>query len=229
MTTNYYTVIYISVIISCRDSRSLAYQAEIRDLETGQHLDRTTEYVRILAEELKNPPPKYTVRESDKNYLTDEYIIDLVKSVPLHDIGKVGVSDSILRKPGKLTEEEFEEMKKHCDHGARVLERAEKKLSFRSFLSIGVQLALSHHERWDGQGYPFGLKGEEIPLSARIMALVDVYDALRSKRCYKESFSHEESVEIISKGRGTQFDPIIIDAFLRIKNEFMNISIELAD
>ena len=208
---------------------SLAYQAEIRDVETGRHLERTTEYVRILAEDLRNQPPKYTLRESDKNYLTDEYISDLIKSIPLHDIGKVGVPDAILCKPSKLTDEEFNLMKKHCEYGASILRHAEGQLTFRSFLHIGIQLALSHHEHWDGKGYPAGLKGEEIPLSARIMAVADVYDALRSSRCYKKAFSHEKSVEIIREGRDTQFDSFIVDAFLNRESEFERISIELSD
>lgn len=208
---------------------SLAHQAEIRDIETGRHLDRTTEYVKILVNELKNPPPKFKVRESDRNYLTDEYVMDLIKSTPLHDIGKVGIPDAILCKPGKLTDEEFAIMRNHCGNGARILKMAEEKLAFTSFLSIGIQLVQSHHERWDGQGYPKNLKGEEIPLSARIMAVADVYDALRTKRCYKKSFDHKKCVEIIKEGRGTQFDPIIVDGFLQKEGEFEKISINLAD
>ncbi len=201
---------------------ALAYQAEIRDGETGKHLDRTSRYVKILAEELSQLP-KY------KSYLTDSYIVDIVKATPLHDIGKVGIPDSILKKPGKLTEEEFEIIKKHCEYGANILETAEKKLEFESFLRVGVKLVMSHHERWDGSGYPQGLKGAEIPLSARIMSLADVYDALRSKRCYKKAISHEETCLIIKREKGKQFDPVIIDAFLRLEQEFLEISENLAD
>ena len=155
--------------------------------------------------------------------------MDLIKSTPLHDIGKVGIPDAILCKPGKLTDEEFAIMRNHCGNGARILKMAEEKLTFTSFLSIGIQLVLSHHERWDGQGYPKNLKGEEIPLSARIMAVADVYDALRTERCYKKSFDHKKCVEIIKEGRGTQFDPIIVDGFLQKEGEFEKISINLAD
>ncbi len=192
---------------------ALAYQAEIRDGETGHHLDRTARYVHILAEEMR----KDTTFHS---YLTDAYITDLVKSAPLHDIGKVGVPDMILNKIGKLTPEEFTVIQEHCSYGAHILREAEKRLHFRSFLTMAISLVISHHERWDGKGYPNGLKGNEIPLSGRIMALADVYDALRSKRCYKEPFSHEKSRSIILAERGKQFDPDVIDAFLRTEDQF---------
>lgn len=196
---------------------ALAYQAEIRDLHTGQHLDRTAMYVKILVEELRKVP-KYSIR------LTDEYITDIVKSAPLHDIGKVGVPDSILQKPGKLTDEEFEIIKKHCEHGAYILKTAEKKLDFDSYLTIAIKLVNSHHERWDGKGYPHGLKWEEIPLCARIMSLADVYDALRSERCYKKSISHEESCSIISSESGNAFDPDIVDIFIKSEDKFLKVS-----
>jgi len=201
---------------------ALAYQAELRDLETGRHLDRTAAYVRILAEELKRHP-------DFRAYLSREYIRDLVKSAPLHDIGKTGVPDAILRKPGPLTDDEFAEMMKHCELGARILKKAEKKLSVRSFLTIAIQLTMSHHEKWNGKGYPFGLKGNEIPLSGRIMALADVYDALRSERVYKESFPHEKCISIIKKERGEHFDPAVVDAFLKQEKVFRKISEELQD
>jgi response regulator RpfG family c-di-GMP phosphodiesterase len=200
---------------------ALAYQAELRDLETGKHLERTSHYVKLLAEELSRLP-KY------HSYLTPAYIADLVKSAPLHDIGKVAIPDSILRKPGKLTPEEFEIMKKHCEYGTRVLKIADEKLSFQSFLKIAIQIAASHHEKWNGKGYPEGLKGEAIPLSGRIMALADVYDAIRSERCYKKSFSHEETLKIIAGDRGEHFDPDLVDVFLRIENNFHEISNTLA-
>ena len=201
---------------------SLAYQAEIRDLETGRHLERTSAYVRLLAEILQRQTPFRT-------YLSDEYLADLIKSSPLHDIGKVGIPDAILCKPGKLTPDEFAIMKKHCEYGGAILKMAENKLAFRSFLTIAGQIALHHHERWDGKGYPHGLQGEQIPLSARIMALADVYDALCSERCYKKPFDHQQSRDIIVENQGTQFDPAVVAAFLAQEEQFERISVALAD
>lgn len=199
---------------------ALAYLAEIRDAETGRHLERTGLYVGIIARELLRSSPY-------NKYLSQHYIADLMKASPLHDVGKVGVSDAILHKPGKLTPEEFTEMQKHCDYGAKILIEADKKLGFQSLLTMAIQIAQSHHERWDGKGYPRSLSGENIPLSARIMALADVYDALRSKRCYKDAYAHAESVKIILDGKGTQFDPCVVNAFLSREKEFEKISLEL--
>ncbi|MDH5297895.1 MAG: HD domain-containing protein [Desulfobulbaceae bacterium] len=201
---------------------ALAYQAELRDMETGLHLDRTAAYVRILAEELQH-------FASYRAVLTDEAIEDLVKAAPLHDIGKVGVADAVLHKPGKLSPEEFGEMQMHSEYGASVLQAAADKLSFRSFLTIAIQVALGHHERWDGQGYPRGLVGEEIPLPARIMALADMYDALRIHRHYKLPLSHEESRRVIISGGGSQFDPQVVEAFLRRERDFEQVAEEMAD
>jgi response regulator RpfG family c-di-GMP phosphodiesterase len=200
---------------------ALAYQAELRDLETGKHLERTAHYVRLLVEELSRLP-KY------KTYLTPRYIADLVKSAPLHDIGKVAIPDSILRKPGKLTPEEFVIIKQHCEYGTRVLKIADEKLDFQSFLKIAIQIVSSHHEKWNGTGYPKGLKGEAIPLSGRIMALADVYDALRSERCYKKGFSHEDTCRIILQEKGEHFDPEIVDVFSGIEKKFNEISNAMA-
>jgi response regulator RpfG family c-di-GMP phosphodiesterase len=200
---------------------ALAYLAEMRYPETGKHLERTVHYVRLLAEELSRLQ-KY------RTYLTPSYIADLTKAVPLHDIGKVAIPDSILKKPGKLTPEEFEIIKKLCEYGTQVLKIADEKLSFQSFLKIAIQLVSSHHEKWDGTGYPKGLKGEAIPLSGRIMALADMYEALRSDRCYKKSISHEESCSVISQERGKQFDPEIVDVFLGIGEKFHEISKAMA-
>ncbi|MBI4594760.1 MAG: HD domain-containing protein [Candidatus Tectomicrobia bacterium] len=201
---------------------TLAHQAELRDVETGGHLDRTSMYVGILSQELLKFSP-YRVQ------LTGTFINDLTRSAPLHDIGKVGVPDAILCKPGKLTKEEFLEMKKHCEFGARILREAEKRLGFPSFLIMAVEIALYHHERWDGDGYPSNLAGGDIPLAARMIALADVYDALRSERHYKKALSHERSVEIIAKEKGSQFDPFVAEAFLRKEKDFERISLELAD
>jgi HD-GYP domain-containing protein (c-di-GMP phosphodiesterase class II) len=201
---------------------ALAYQAELRDRQTGKHLERTAIYVRMLGEELAKLP-QY------RAYLTPAYLADLVKSAPLHDIGKVGISDSILLKPARLTPEERAEINRHCEFGARVLQIAEKKLPFQSFLTIAIQLTLFHHEKWDGTGYPHGLRGDAIPLSGRIMALADNYDALRTERPYKKAFPHEETRSIIESLRATHFDPVLVDAFVRREQEFRRISEELSD
>ncbi len=153
----------------------------------------------------------------------------LYKSTPLHDIGKVGVPDTILLKPGKLTDEEFEEMKKHTIYGEKALLTAERELGSNSFLHLARQIAIAHHERWNGTGYPAGLKGENIPLCGRIVALADVYDALVSKRIYKPPFPHKKAVSIILENRGTQFDPHVVDAFMERETEFLEIALELAD
>ena len=195
---------------------ALAYQAEIRDLETGKHLERSSLYVKILAHELALLP-KY------RSCLSDEHITNIVKAAPLHDIGKVGVPDLILKKEGKLTFEEFESMKMHCEYGAKILHAAEKKLDFRSFLAIAIDIIMGHHEKWDGNGYPYGLKGDDIPLPARIMALADVYDALTTKRCYKKAISHEDSCLIIKKDKGKHFDPDVVEAFLRQEDAFLRV------
>ncbi len=192
---------------------ALAYQAELRDQETGKHLERTSQYVKLLAEEL-------SALQKYNKYLNPEYIADLIKSAPLHDIGKVAIPDSILRKTDKLTKEEFDIIKKHCEYGTKVLLIADEKLNFQSYLSIAIQIVGSHHEQWDGNGYPLGLQGEDIPLSARIMAIADVYDALRSNRCYKKEFSHEETCKIIKEKKGVHFDPEIVDLFFTIENKF---------
>lgn len=196
---------------------ALAYLAEIRDSETGQHIERTSQYVRLLAEEL-HTQPQY------REHLTVRYIEDIVKAAPLHDIGKVGVPDAILKKESKLTPEEFEIMKGHCKYGADILKIAKKKLNFESYLTLAIPLVLSHHEKWDGTGYPEGLTGNAIPLSAQIMALADVYDALRSERCYKKAFDHSKSMDIISKNRGKHFAPDIVDAFIKRQKTFNHIS-----
>lgn len=191
----------------------MASLAETRDNETGNHIRRTQHYIRLLCNFLKTKP-NFT------NYLDDKTIEILFKSAPLHDIGKVGVPDRILLKPGPLTAEEWIYMKKHTTIGCEALLSAEKELGSTSFLGIAKEIALTHHEKWDGSGYPGGLKGEEIPLSGRLMALADVYDALITKRVYKEAFSHEKSVELIIREKGTHFDPAVVEAFEQLKDEF---------
>jgi putative two-component system response regulator len=159
-----------------------------------------------------------------KTLLNPENIELLFKSAPLHDIGKVGVPDVILHKPGKLTHEEFEVMKKHAVYGRDILQGAEDVLGSTSFLRLAKEVAYTHQEKWDGTGYPQGLKGEAIPISGRLMALADVYDALVSKRVYKEPFSHEDTVRMISEEAGTHFDPVMVEYFLKIENKFKNIA-----
>lgn len=191
----------------------LAKLAEYRDEDTGAHLERIREYAKIITLELAKKP-KY------KNYITEKYVEDIYFSSVLHDIGKVGISDAILLKPSKLTAKEFEEIKRHPVIGGDVLKEVEKKVGKQSFLVIGGQIAYYHHEKWDGSGYAKGLKGEEIPLSARIVALVDVYDALTTKRIYKEAYSHEKTKKIIVDAKGKHFDPEIVDAFLVLEDTF---------
>lgn len=159
-----------------------------------------------------------------RGYITRQYSRDLLRAAPLHDIGKVGVSDAVLRKPGKLTADEFNQMKLHTQFGAETLRRVEGRLGFQTFLSIAVQVVRHHHERWDGNGYPDGLLGEEIPLSARVMAVADVYDALRSRRPYKEAYSHDTARRIVEEERGKQFDPDVVDAFVVRAREFERIA-----
>ena len=197
--------------------------AEYRDPETGGHIRRTQNYVKCLAHALRhcNAVPAYP--------LDDDHIDLLVKSAPLHDIGKVGVPDAILRKPGKLTHEEFETMKQHTIYGKDIITASEKRLGNESFLRIAREIAYSHHEWWDGTGYPLGLKGKEIPLAGRLMALADVYDALISKRAYKDAFSHDRAVDIITEAKGTHFDPELVDLFLIHETEFNRIAREFAD
>lgn len=201
---------------------ALAYQAELRDTVTGNHITRTSKYVELLTEELM-------VNSKYKDYITAEYKTEIVKSAPLHDIGKVAIPDIILQKEGSYSKEEFAIMQKHCEFGADIIRKAMQKLNFKSFLQIAEQLALSHHEKWDGSGYPNRLMGEKIPLSGRIMAVADVYDALRTKRQYKDAMSHQESYEIMINGSGTHFDPDIINAFKKIADQFEKISLELTN
>jgi len=201
---------------------SMSSLAEARDSDTGEHIRRTQSYVRLLAEYLK-----YRPRFSE---LSDDESIDLLcKSAPLHDIGKVGVSDKILLKPGKLTDQEFEQMKRHTVYGRDAILSAERKLGNISFLRFAREIAYTHHEKWDGTGYPEGLKGEGIPVAGRLMALADSYDALTSKRVYKSQLSHEEAVEIIIEGKGSHFDPDLVDAFLDVKENFRQIALKYAD
>ncbi|MGL4434448.1 MAG: response regulator [Giesbergeria sp.] len=203
--------------------RAMASLAETRDNETGNHIQRTQHYVKALALRLKNHP-----RFSDE--LTDAAIEMIYKSAPLHDIGKVGIPDRILLKPGKLTAEEFEIMKRHPALGLEAIVKAESETSQSNpFFRYAKEIAYSHQEKWDGSGYPQGLVGNTIPLSARLMAVADVYDALISVRVYKSAFSHEEAVRIIFEGRGSHFDPDLVDTFMELSEEFRAIAQRYAD
>ena len=202
---------------------AMASLAETRDNETGNHIRRTQMYIKRLAEELKNHP-------RFSSFLTDATIELLFKSAPLHDIGKIGIPDNILLKPGKLTPEEFEIMKTHSRLGRDSIEDAERRLGMKvAFLTLAKEIAYSHQEKWDGSGYPEGWAGDAIPISARLMALADVYDALISKRVYKPAFSHEEACRIVVQGRGTHFDPDILDAFVAIADDFQKIALAYSD
>ena len=200
----------------------LATLAECRDPETGGHIKRTQNYVKALALHLKNQP-KF------KDNLNQTAIDMLYQSAPLHDVGKVGVRDHILLKAGKLTDEEFEQMKKHTVIGHDTLLMIEQKLGKSTFLQCAREIAYTHQEKWDGSGYPQGLTGEEIPLAGRLMAVADVYDALISKRVYKPPFSHQEAADIIRKGSGSHFDPEVVDAFMVLEDTFRNIALTYAD
>ena len=202
--------------------RMAASLAETRDNETGMHIIRTQKYVETLATNMK-------IKSGNNSFLNDEMIKLLVKSSALHDIGKIGVPDCILLKPDKLDANEFEEMKKHTIYGERALSQAEKQLKEGQFLQFSREIAVSHHEKWNGSGYPSGLSGKSIPLTGRIMAVADVYDALTSKRIYKPPFSHTKAVEIIREGSGEHFDPSIVDVFLDIQDDFKDIALSHAE
>lgn len=203
---------------------AMASLAETRDSDTGNHIRRTQHYVKKLAEKLRYHPRFSYFLDDDKN------IQMLYKSAPLHDIGKVGIPDRILLKPGRFEPAEFEIMKTHTTLGRDAIQQAEMELGIKMpFLSMAKEIALSHQEKWDGSGYPEGLSGDDIPISARLMALADVYDALISRRVYKEGMPHEKAVQIIGEGRSTHFDPDIVDAFLEIQDEFKQIATTYAD
>jgi putative two-component system response regulator len=202
---------------------AMSSMAETRDNETGNHILRTQRYVKRLALQLKDHPRFRAVLDAD-------YIDLLYKSAPLHDIGKVGIPDRILLKPGPLTASEFEIMKIHTTIGYNSIARAEEMLGVQvDFLVMAKEITLSHQEKWDGSGYPEALAGDAIPVSARLMAVADVYDALISKRVYKAAMSHEQALSIMSKGRGTHFDPDMLDAFLQCHEDFQAIARKYSD
>lgn len=190
---------------------------EVRNIESSNHAQRTQWIIRALAEKLREHPDYQPI-------LTDAYIQDLFDTAPLHDIGKVGIPDHILLKPGPLAYEEYEVMKQHVRHGVDALTRSLGDREPAAFLRIAIDLVASHHEWFDGSGYPAGLSGVEIPLCGRLMAVVDVYDAMTGKRVYKPAMSHEEVIRLMQRSRGHQFDPIIIDAFLSIEQQVREIA-----
>ena len=202
---------------------AMASLAETRDNETGNHIRRTQLYLRALARHLQSHP-RFAAE------LTDENIDLMYKSAPLHDIGKVAIPDRILLKPGELTPAEFEIMKTHTTLGREAISRAEALFGgVSSFLRFAKEIAYSHQEKWDGTGYPLGLSGERIPLAARLMAVADMYDSLITRRIYKTAHSHAQAADILRAGRGTDFDPDIIDAFLALQNDFQAIAQRFAD
>jgi putative two-component system response regulator len=209
---------------------AMASLSETRDTDTGNHLRRTQNYVRLLARYMQSKP-------GYSDYLNDEVVDVLYRCAPLHDIGKVGIPDRILLKPGRYTQEEYELMKRHPSLGRDALESAQRVAGSSAiqlggpadFFEIAKELVQSHHEKWDGSGYPQGLKGQQIPIAARLMAIADVYDALISPRVYKPAMLHSKAAAIIVEGRGSFFAPELVDAFLALQNEFQNIARHYAD
>jgi putative two-component system response regulator len=201
---------------------SMGTLAEYRDPETGGHIKRTQNYFRALALYLINKPG---FRED----LDPQSITLMFKSAPLHDLGKIAIRDSILLKPGKLSPEEFEEMKQHSRLGYESIQTVARKMGDSSFLRFAMEIALSHHERWDGAGYPNQLSDSSIPVTGRIMAVADVYDALISKRVYKSPHSHQDAINYMLAHRGSQFDPAVVDAFIALENDFRQIALKHAD
>lgn len=197
--------------------------AEFRDEETGNHIRRTQEYVRLLGRWMQE-------HGIYPHALTAASVDQIAQAAPLHDVGKIAIPDHILLKPARLTPDEFAIMKTHSTRGFEILEQARKSMGEDNPLLIyASEITRHHHERWDGSGYPDGLSGESIPLSARLMAVADVYDAARSSRPYKEPFTHEASVALIAEGAGDHFDPKVAEAFLALQDEFAAIAERLAD
>lgn len=190
---------------------SLALVIEVRDEGTKKHTERTEYYIKILTDHMKHHM-KYSE-------ISENFYEDVIAASPLHDIGKIMIPDVILNKPGKLTDEEFEVMKRHSEYGAGIIDKTMKKMENSSYYTIAHNMALFHHERYDGKGYPYGLKGEDIPIEARIMAIVDVYDALVSERVYKQAYSKEMAMQIIHEAKGTQFDSTLAQLFLDALND----------
>lgn len=189
----------------------MADMVENRDNNTGGHIKRTSEVVKIFSDKL--------IPYCDELGFDRAFLSLVVKAAPMHDLGKIAIEDAILRKPGKYTDEEFLEMKKHTTEGARIVERILRGVEDEKFVNIARNIAHYHHEKWNGQGYPCGIAGENIPIEARIMALADVFDALVSKRCYKDAFSYDKAFEIIEESLGSHFDPELGKIFLTCRRE----------
>ncbi|MBR6266763.1 MAG: HD domain-containing protein [Selenomonadaceae bacterium] len=201
---------------------TMADMVERRDQNTGEHIKKTAAYVKIIAEEMKR-------EGAYPKEITDEFVRRIVDSAPLHDLGKIGVPDAILNKPGKLTDEEFDIIKSHTKIGGRIISSLISAVPDSEYLYDAMDLALYHHEKWNGRGYPMGLSGEDIPISARIMAVADVFDALVSNRSYKKGFPYEKALAIIREERGAHFDPIVVDAFFAVKDEILKVADEFSE
>lgn len=197
---------------------SLANLIESRDSDTGEHINRTSYYVNLLIDELKKD-------RSYRKILDDEFVNNISHAAPMHDIGKIKIRDSILLKPGKLTAAEFEEIKKHTVYGGEIVNDTLKEIEDPKYAKMAYNIAMYHHEKWNGKGYPEGLKGEEIPIEARIMALADVYDALVNERCYKKAYTPREAYDIMKEDMGTHFDPVIGKKFLNIIRKENNLAV----
>ncbi|MCQ2578026.1 MAG: HD domain-containing protein [Treponema sp.] len=204
-------------IYAIQDSiiRGMAVMVESRDNSTGGHINRTSDCVKVFVKKLQ-------LTEKYKN-LPDSFFKNVIKAAPMHDLGKIAVDDGVLRKPGKFTDEEYEKMKSHSAEGARIVEQVLKEADDSEFKKIAINVAHYHHEKWNGSGYPEKISGEQIPLEARIMALADVFDALVSKRCYKDSFSYEKAFSIIEESLGSHFDPELGKLFLESKKDLMEL------
>jgi len=199
--------------------KTMAELVEFRDNITGSHIERTQAYLHALLKQL----PKSGLHREEISRWNIELVL---QSAQLHDIGKIAIKDSILQKPGRLTDEEFEEIKTHTVFGEKIIEKIKESTTDQAFLEYAGVLAVSHHEKWDGSGYPKGLAGDEIPLLGRIMAIADVYDALVSERPYKKAFTHSEAVGIIMEGKGKHFDPVLADLFMEVSDEFEKIAMQ---
>lgn len=201
---------------------SFANLVENRDGNTGGHIKRTSRYVKLIADEL------YSHRYYD-DVLTSDYIGDLIKAAPMHDIGKIAVPDAILRKPGRLTDDEYEQMKLHAAKGGDIIKESFRNLGDEDYRKMAFEVARYHHEKWNGKGYPDGLKRKDIPLSARIMAVADVFDAISENRCYREAMPMDKCFEIIAQGSGQDFDPIIAEVFIEAREKVEAIHKELSE
>lgn len=191
---------------------SFANLIENRDNNTGGHIRRTSQYVKLIADGMRE-------KGYHKNVFTKDYVNNLVKAAPMHDIGKISVPDAVLQKPGKLTDEEYDIMKKHSENGGKIIMETFSNFGNEEFPKMAYEVARYHHEKWNGRGYPEGLKGEEIPLHARIMAVADVFDAVSEKRCYREAMPLDKCFEIIEQGSGQDFDPQVVEVFMEIRSQ----------